>query len=75
MNIKEKAAEIRRLQSDEAFQYLLKSIREDQSNIFLNPHSLIEDRETAHSIVIALSKIEDRIAQIILDEAIFDKRH
>jgi|TARA_B100000085_G_scaffold40000_2_gene33196 ribosomal protein L22 len=75
MNIKEKAAEIRRLQNDEAFQYLLKSIKEDQSNIFLNPHSSIEDRETAHSIVIALSKIEDRIAQIILDEAIFDKRH
>ncbi len=75
MNLKEKAAEIRRLQNDEAFQYLLKSIKEDQSSIFLNPHSSAEDREAAHNIVIALSKIEDRIAQIILDEAIFDKRH
>jgi len=75
MNLKQKAADVRRLQQDEMFQFLIKSIREDQGNIFLNPHSSLEERETAHSIVIALSKIEDRIAQIILDEAIFDKRN
>jgi hypothetical protein len=75
MNLKQKAADVRRLQQDEMFQFLIESIRGDQSDVFLNPHSSSEERETAHSIVIALSKIEDRIAQIILDEAIFDKRN
>lgn len=75
MNVKDKAAGVRRLKEDEMFNYLFESIMEDQSNVFLNPHSSLEEREGAHSIVIALNKIEDRIAQILMDEAIFDKRN
>lgn len=53
---------------------LLDEIREDIANVFLNPHSSTEDREEAHHIIRALAKIEDRMAVILTDEAIFDRQ-
>jgi len=53
---------------------ILTEIREDAANVFLNPHSSYEDREEAHHIVRALAKIEDRMAVILTDEAMFDKQ-
>jgi len=52
---------------------LVADIREDTANVFLNPHSSVEDRESAHQIVRALAKIEERMAKVLQDEAIFDK--
>jgi hypothetical protein len=75
VDIKTLAAQVRNLQNDEAFCYIMKSIKKDQANIFLNPTSSLDERESAHEIVRGLSKIEDRIATILMDEAIFDKKH
>jgi hypothetical protein len=74
LNIKDRAAHVKRLKNDESFNMLLDEIREDTANVFLNPHSSSEDREDAHQIVRALAKIEDRMAVILTDEAIFDKQ-
>ena len=41
--------------------------------VFLDPVSSIEDREEAHSIIRALSKIDDYIETVLTDEKIFDK--
>ncbi|MEK9985069.1 MAG: hypothetical protein VW879_10030 [Opitutae bacterium] len=53
---------------------LIDEIREDTANVFLNPHSSTEDREEAHHIIRALAKIEDRMAVILTDEAMFDRQ-
>jgi len=53
---------------------ILTEIKEDVASVFLNPHSSAEDREEAHHIVRALAKIEDRMAVILTDEAMFDKQ-
>ena len=45
MNIKDRAAHVKRLKQDEAFNVILTEIREDAANVFLNPHSSYEDRE------------------------------
>lgn len=74
MNIKDKAAHVKRLQEDESFNMLIDEIREDTANVFLNPHSSTEDREEAHHIIRALAKIEDRMAVILTDEAMFDRQ-
>ena len=74
MNIKDKAAGVRRLQRDEAFTDLIDDIKKDQGDIFFNPYSSDEDRAEAHTIVKALNKIEDRIAHILQDEVIYDKK-
>jgi hypothetical protein len=74
LNIKDKAAHVKRLQEDESFNTLIDEIREDTANVFLNPHSSTEDREEAHHIIRALAKIEDRMAVILTDEAIFDRQ-
>lgn len=75
MNIKELAAGVRHLQHDETFSYIMKSIKEDKANIFLNPTSSLEDREAAHYVVCALSEVENRMATILADEAVYDKKH
>ena len=74
MNIKDRASHVKRLKQDESFNALVTEIREDAANVFLNPHSSYEDREEAHHIVRALAKIEDRMAVILTDEAMFDKQ-
>ena len=74
MNIKDRAAHVKRLKQDEAFNTLIGEIKEDAANVFLNPNSSYEDREEAHHIVRALAKIEDRMAVILTDEAMFDKQ-
>tara|TARA_R100000734_G_C3245094_1_gene48472 strand:+ start:361 stop:591 length:231 start_codon:yes stop_codon:yes gene_type:complete len=74
MSIKEKAAGIKRLLTDEAYTGLINEIKKDQSDVFLDPQSSTEEREEAHTIVRAIGKIEDRIARILQDEAIYDKK-
>ena len=75
MNPKAKAGGIRRGTTDDAYVELIADILKDQSDVFLNPHSSLEEREEAHTIIRALGKIEDRIARILQDEAIYDRKN
>jgi hypothetical protein len=45
-----------------------------QVGIFMDPNSTVEDRDEAHEIIRALSKIEDYINTVFADEKIFDKK-
>lgn len=74
MNIKDLAQGARYLQRDDTFCYIMESIKKDKANIFLNPNSSIEEREAAHYVVCALSEVENRIATILADEAVYDKK-
>ena len=75
MSIKDLAQGVRHLQRDETFLYIMESIKKDKANIFLNPKSSLEDREAAHYVVCALSEVESRMATILADEAVYDKKH
>lgn len=75
MNVKDLAAGVRHLQRDETFCYIIESIKKDKANIFLNPHSSIDEREKAHNVVCALSEVDNRMATILADEAVYDKKH
>jgi len=75
MNIKDMAAGVRRLQQDDTFCYIMESIKKDKANIFLNPNSSLDERENAHHIICALGEVESRMATILSDEAVYDKKH
>jgi len=72
--VKDKAAKIRRLQDDPTFKEVMEAVKMLQVSIFMNPDSTVEDRDEAHDIIRALSKIEDYINTVFADEAIFDKK-
>lgn len=75
MNVKQLASQTKDLQRDETFKYIINRTKEDQANVFLNPHSSAEDREKAHEIVRGIAALEDCISRIISDEAVFDKHN
>lgn len=75
MNVKDLAAGVRHLQRDETFCYIIESIKKDKANIFLNPNSSLDEREKAHNVVCALSEVDNRMATILSDEAVYDKKH
>ena len=75
MNVKDLAAGVRHLQRDETFCYIIESIKKDKANIFLNPNSSTDEREKAHNVVCALSEVDNRMATILADEAVYDKKH
>jgi predicted AlkP superfamily phosphohydrolase/phosphomutase len=70
LSIKDKAAAVRRLINDEIVQEVLQEIREEQVNVFLSTATFPEDRESAHDIIVALNKIEDKFQGILAAEAI-----
>lgn len=74
MSIKEKAARARQLQQDDTFQEVLKSIREQQTNVFLSSESSQDDLKSAHDVIRALNYIEDYFNTVFTDEAIYDKK-
>jgi hypothetical protein len=74
LSIKDRAAAVRRLINDEIVQEVLQEIREEQVNVFLSTATFPEDRESAHDIIVALNKIEDKFQGILAAEAIHDKR-
>lgn len=63
--VAEKAARAERLRADESYQEFIGEVRNAQSAVFLNAHSTAEEREAAHAIVRALTKIEDALATAI----------
>jgi uncharacterized protein (DUF849 family) len=74
LNIKEWAGKVRHLQNDPVFSEVLKKIREQQVEVFLNAGSQDSDLMSAHDIIRALDKIEGYFNSVLSEEAIFDKR-
>ncbi len=74
MNIKDKAALAKNLWRDDTFQEILQSIRDAQTNVFLNSQSQVETIKDAHDIIRALNLIEAQFNTVFTDEAIFDKK-
>lgn len=69
------AAEVQRLLADSTFIGIMDKIRQDQIDVFTN--SLKDDteqREEAHSILRALTKIEQALKSVQTEEAIKLKR-
>lgn len=57
----ERAQRLKALGNDPAFQELLEGVRAEQVAIFTRPGSKLEEREEAHTIIRALSRIEGHI--------------
>jgi hypothetical protein len=74
LNIKDKAALAKNLWRDDTFQEILQSIRDAQTNVFLNSQSQVETIKDAHDIIRALNLIEAQFNTVFTDEAIFDKK-
>lgn len=74
MNIKEWAGKVRQLKDDPVFTEVLKKIRDQQVDVFLNSGSHESDLIGAHDIIRALDKIEGYFNSVLSEEAIFDKR-
>ena len=74
MNIKDKASLAKNLWRDDTFQEILQSIRDAQTNAFLNSQSQVETIKDAHDIIRALNLIEAQFNTVFTDEAIFDKK-
>lgn len=73
--IKEKAARIRHLMRDDAFQELMREVKDKQIAVFLNSSAKIEHIEEAHALVKALDAIERHMQSVLDDEAVYDKKH
>jgi hypothetical protein len=73
-NAKERASKLKRLNDDPVFQEVMEAVKMLQVGIFMDPNSTVEDRDEAHEIIRALSKIEDYINTVFADEKIFDKK-
>lgn len=63
------------MQNDPVFKEILEAVKMLQVNIFMNPSSTVEERDEAHDIIRALSKIDDCIQAVLTDEKIFDKKN
>lgn len=74
-DIKARAGRIKQLRSDEVFNLVINEIKERQASVFLDPHSEVGDRESAHSIIRALSEIEAYFNSVLSEEAVYDKQN
>lgn len=72
-SIKDQAGRIKRLKHDDTFKEVMQSIRDKQTNVFLDPNSPIGVIEDAHDIIRALNEIETYFNTVLADEAVFDK--
>lgn len=72
--IRERAAQARRLREDEALQGFIAEVRNAQASVFLNPASSQEDREEAHGMIRAISKIEGVLKTAEADWAFEQKK-
>lgn len=69
------AGDVDRLLADPAFSAILNKVRSDQIAIFAQSSRRdTEVREDAHSIMVALDKIEQALKSVVTDEAIKLKR-
>jgi len=74
VNSKDKANAFRRLTEDDTFKELLSDVEKNQVDVFLNPNSAPNEREEAHNIIRALTKIVNYIDTILADDIINDRK-
>ena len=74
-NIKDKAARLRRLEKDEAFQELIHEVQQRQITVFIDSSATMQDIEKAKSILTALDEIQLVIRSALDDEAVYDKQN
>lgn len=70
----ERASRAQRLRDDEAFKEFLEDTRQLQAAVFLDPNSQPEEREEAHAIVRALSKLDSTLEAAIADWTVEQKK-
>lgn len=73
MNLR--AADVQRLMNDDVFKEVLKRVRQEQIDIFVNSGRWdVEEREDAKHILRAMDKVEQALQSVKSDEAIKEKR-
>lgn len=68
LSIAEEAGKIKQLMNDETYKEVVQHVKEQQTVVFLNPCSSLDEREDAHAIIRAFGKIEDYFATVLNDE-------
>jgi ketopantoate reductase len=69
------AADVQRLLNDDVFKEILKRVRQEQIDIFVNSNRWdVEEREDAKRILRAMDKVEQALQSVRSDEAIKEKR-
>ena len=69
------AADVQRLLNDDVFKEILKRVRQEQIDIFVNSGRWdVEEREDAKHILRAMDKVEQALQAVRTDEAIKEKR-
>lgn len=66
-NAHDKANAAKQLRENPVFKELMQEITDAQVDVFKNPDSNQEDRETAHEIIRALRKLDDAIEKRITE--------
>ena len=72
--VKEKASRMKRLLKDDAFLEAVEEVKHNQVEIFINPNSAQEERESAHQVIQALSAVFDVINTAIAADVMRDKK-
>lgn len=70
----ERAAEARSLLGSQSFASITEEIRQEATQVFLSPHSTVEQRESAHDRVRAVQIILDAIQSRLDAETIEQKK-
>ena len=70
-----KASQAKELLHSEAFRDAMKKVKDAQIEAFLSSaQDDVETRNKAHSIILALSAIEEELVNVITDKEMLDKR-
>lgn len=72
--ITQRAAEARRLLADETLLAVLSEIQDEAAQVFLNPHSAIEEIARAHEGVRAVATVFAALQSRLDAQAVEDKR-
>lgn len=74
MNLAEKSAKIKTLMNDDTFRDVISEVVERQVAVFMNPHSSVEERDSAHDIVRAVDEITSYMETVIADHKISKRK-
>ena len=70
----ERGKQAEMLQKNDTFRDVIEAIRASKAEVFLNPDSSQEDRESAHEIIRALAEIDGELNTRILDAAFEEEK-
>ena len=74
MNLAEKSAKIKTLMNDDTFRDVISEVVERQVDVFMNPHSSVEERDSAHDVVRAVDEITSYMETVIEDHKISKRK-